>query len=98
MFGKAKDLYAMQKEARAMQKQMKLLRVTGNSEDELVQIIMNGVQELEEVNIHDELLSVDSKSDLVRSLKQAWKDAQKNLQKEMMKDFDLDKIKGMLGG
>jgi DNA-binding protein YbaB len=98
MFGKAKDIYAMQKEARAMQKQMKQLRVSGNSEDELVQIVMNGVQELEEINIHDELLGIDSKSDLVRSLKQAWKDAQKNLQKEMMKDFDLDKIKGMLGG
>jgi DNA-binding protein YbaB len=98
MFGKAKDIYAMQKEARSVQKQMKQLRVTGNSEDELVQIIMNGLQEIEEINIHDELLGVDSKSDLVRSLKQGWKDAQKNLQKEMMKDFDLDKIKGMLGG
>jgi len=98
MFGKAKDIYAMQKEARAVQKQMKQLRVTGNSEDELVQIVINGVQEIEEINIHDELLGVDSKSDLVKAIKQAWKDAQKNLQKEMMKDFDLDKIKGMLGG
>lgn len=53
MFGKAKDLYAMQKEARAMQKQMKQLRVEGRSEDELVIISMNGVQEIENIEIHD---------------------------------------------
>ncbi len=98
MFGKAKDLYAMQKEARAMQKQMKQLRVEGLSEDELVRISINGVQEIEEIDIHNELMNIDSKNDLVKALKQAWKDAQKNLQKEMMKDFDIDKIKGMLGG
>ena len=98
MFGKAKDLYSMQKEARAMQKQMKQLNVEGQSEDELLKIVMNGVQEIEQIEIHDELLGVENKNDLVKALKQAWKDAQKNLQKEMMKDFDLDKIKGMLGG
>lgn len=98
MFGKAKDLYTMQKEARAMQKQMKQVSVEGVSDDELVKIIMNGVQEIENIEIHEELLGTENKSDLVKSLKQAWKSAQKNLQKEMMKDFDLDKIKGMLGG
>lgn len=98
MFGKAKDLYAMQKEARAMQKQMKQLRVEGRSEDELVIISMNGVQEIENIEIHDELMDLSEKNQLVKSLKQAWKDAQKNLQKEMMKDFDMDKLKGMLGG
>jgi len=97
MFGKARDLYAMQKEARAMQKQMKQLKVEGKSEDELLTISMNGVQEIEEVIIHDELLGIENKNDLVKAIKQAWKDAQKNLQKEMMKDFDLEKIKGMLG-
>ena len=97
MFGKARDLYAMQKEARAMQKQMKQLKVEGKSEDELLTISMNGVQEIEEVVIHDELLGIENKNDLVKAIKQAWKDAQKNLQKEMMKDFDLEKIKGMLG-
>ncbi|MCA9380171.1 YbaB/EbfC family nucleoid-associated protein [Candidatus Dojkabacteria bacterium] len=98
MFGKAKDLYAMQKEAREMQKQMKQLRVQGKSEDELVVISMNGVQEIENIEIHDELMDLSEKNQLVKSLKQAWKDAQKNLQKEMMKDFDMDKLKGMLGG
>lgn len=98
MFGKAKDLYTMQKEARAMQKQMKQLKIEGISDDELVRIVINGVQEIEDIEIHDELLDMGSKGDLIKSLKQAWKSAQKNLQKEMMKDFDLDKIKGMFGG
>lgn len=43
-------------------------------------------------------MDLNEKNQLVKSLKQAWKDAQKNLQKEMMKDFDMDKLKGMLGG
>lgn len=98
MFGKAKDLYAMQKEARAMQKQMKQLRVEGESDDELLKIVMNGIQEIEDIEIHSDLLGVENKNDLVKALKQAWKAAQKNLQKEMMKDFDMDKLKGMLGG
>lgn len=98
MFGKAKDLYAMQKEARAMQKQMKQLSVEGRSEDELVVISMNGIQEIENIEIHDELMDLSERNQLVKSLKQAWKNAQKNLQKEMMKDFDMDKLKGMLGG
>lgn len=98
MFGKAKDLYAMQKEARAMQKQMKQLRVEGESDDELLKIVMNGIQEIEDIEIHSDLLGVENKNDLVKALKQAWKVAQKNLQKEMMKDLDMDKLKGMLGG
>lgn len=81
-----------------MQKQMKQVRVEGLSDDELLKIVMNGIQEIEDIEIHEELLGVENKSDLVKALKQAWKSAQKNLQKEMMKDFDLDKIKGMLGG
>lgn len=87
----------MQREAKAMQKQMKQLHVDGYSDDDLVKIVMNGTQEIEEIEIDDQLLDVDSKRELVRDLKQALKSAQKALQKEMMKDMDLDKLRQMLG-
>ena len=43
------------------------------------------------------MMSVENKDMLARAIKEALKDAQKKLQKEMMKDFDLDKMKSMLG-
>lgn len=96
-FGQMKDLYKLQKEARKMQKQMKKLRIDGYSKDELVRVVINGTQDVEEIEIENELLSEARKVDLVRALKQAFKDAQKKVQKEMAKDMDLDKMKSMLG-
>jgi DNA-binding protein YbaB len=47
MFDQLKDLYKLQKEAKEMQKKMKLVIVQGYSDDEDVKIKMNGLQELE---------------------------------------------------
>lgn len=92
-----KDLYKMQKQAREMQKQMKQLKITGMSDDENIEVIINGTQEIEDIVIKDEICTVENKRNLIRGFKQAFKDAQKKLQKEMMKDMDIDKLKGMLG-
>lgn len=97
-FGQMKELYKLQKEARKMQKDMKKMRIEGISKDEKVKIIMNGLQNIEEIEIEDELLSPARKSDLVNAVKQANKDAGKRLQKEMAKGMDLEQMKSMLGG
>jgi len=97
LFGQMKDLYKLQKEAKEMQRKMKLMHITGYSDDENVTIVVNGLQEIEEMDIKDELLSVDHKKELIRSIKEAVKDSQRKLQKDMSKDMDIDKIKGMLG-
>jgi DNA-binding protein YbaB len=96
-FGKMKDLYKLQKEARAMQKRMKQMRISGLSKNEHVEIIINGTQEVEEIDISDELLSADRKKDLIKEIKEAMESAQKQLQKEMAKDMDLDSLRNMLG-
>ena len=96
-FGKVGDLYKMQKEARAMQKQMKALIIDGESKSGDVVARINGTQELEDIDIAEELLQPDKKERLVKEIKQALKAAQKKLQKEMMKDMDMDKLKGMMG-
>lgn len=95
-YNQAKDLYKMQKEARAMQKKMKQIKVSGVSDDELVEVTINGVQDIEEIEIANELMEVERKKDLVKGIKQALKDAQKKLQKEMMKDMDMSQLKNML--
>jgi DNA-binding YbaB/EbfC family protein len=96
-FNQLKDLYKLQKEARAMQKKMKGITITGLSDDELVSITIDGTQEIQEMEISDELVNPEKKRDLIKDIKQAIKDAQKRLQKELMKDMDMNQIKGMLG-
>lgn len=97
LFNQMKDLYKLQKEAREMQKKMKTLHIVGYSDDEGVKVTVNGLQDIEEMEISDELLSVNKKKDLIRAIKEALKDSQRKLQKEMSKDMDIDKIKNMLG-
>lgn len=97
MFDQLKDIYKLQKEAREMQKKMKVLMVQGYSDDEDVVVKMNGLQEIDSMEIDDSLLSVDSKKELIKAIQQAVKDAQKKLQKEMAKDMDISQIKSMLG-
>ena len=95
--GQIGDLYKLQKEARKMQKDMKGKTVSGYSKNEDVEIVIDGTQEILEIGISDELLNPERKKDLTKGIIQAMKDAQKKLQKDMMKDFDMSKIKGMLG-
>ena len=97
VFGQAKDLLKLQKEAREMQKKMKQLRVVGESDDERVRITVNGTQEVEDIEIADDLMNIDSKKDLIKGVKAALKDSQKKLQKEMMKDMDISQLRNMLG-
>lgn len=95
-FGQMKDLYAMQKEAKAMQKRLRQQKITGESKDGKVVIYMNGAQEFEDFDIDDSLLDPEMFSVLKKNFEEAFKDYQKKLQKEMAKDFDMDKLKGML--
>jgi DNA-binding protein YbaB len=96
-FSQAKDLWKLQKEARDMQKKMKAIKISGLSDNEKIEVIIDGTQDVQDIFIEDEMMSVENKDMLVRAIKEALKDAQKKLQKEMMKDFDLDKMKSMLG-
>jgi DNA-binding YbaB/EbfC family protein len=97
-FGQMKELYKLQKEARKMQKEMKKLSVEGYSKDEKVRIVLNGLQEIEDIEIDESLLSAGNARILVNAIKEAHRDASKEVQKEMAKGMDLDKMKSMLGG
>lgn len=96
-FGKVGELYKLQKEARAMQKKMKAVIVDGESKAGDILVRINGVNEVVDIDIDDDLLTVGKKEHLVKKLKQAFKSAQKKLQREMMKDMDMNKLKGMVG-
>ena len=95
--GQVKDLWKLQKEARDMQKKMKAIKISGLSDNEKVEVIIDGTQDVQDIFIEEDMIVVDRKHDLEKSIKQALKDAQKKLQKELMKDMDLDKMKSMMG-
>ena len=97
MFDQLKDIYKLQKEAREMQKKMKSLQIVAISDDEEVKITMNGMQEIEEMEIDDALMTIENKRNLIKAIKEAVKDGQKKLQKELSKDMDINQIKNMLG-
>ena len=88
----------MQREAKKMQGEMRKVKVSGQSPDSKVRLYFNGAQELENVAIEDELLDPARREDLTEGLKEAYKDYQKKLSKELAKDFDINRLRGMLGG
>ena len=98
MLGQMGALPRRMREAKKLQKEMRKVKVSGRSKDELVRMYFNGAQELENVTIDEELLDPDRISDLVDGIKEAHKDYQKKLQKEMTKDLDMDQLRGILGG
>jgi DNA-binding protein YbaB len=96
-FGKVGELYKLQKEARQMQKKMKKVEIDGESKSGDVVVRINGLQEVVDMDIADELLDVEKKSKLIKNLQQALKNAHKKLQRDMAKDMDMNQLKGMLG-
>ncbi len=94
----AKDLMQLQKEAKDMEKKMKVQRFRGKSKKEIVEIVIDGTQSIVDMSIDDILMRPDAKDSLVNNIREAFADAQKNAQKAMASSLDMDKIKSMLGG
>ncbi|HRX44170.1 MAG: YbaB/EbfC family nucleoid-associated protein [Candidatus Dojkabacteria bacterium] len=92
-----KELIKMQMEAKKMQNRLREKKLSGESKDGMLKIYLNGAQEFEDIWVDDTLMDVDMMDRFKKDMKEAFKDYQKKLQKEMAQDFDLDKIKGMLG-
>lgn len=97
VFSQAKDLFKMQQEAKNMQNKMKQIIVSGFSKNELVEVRLNGANELEKIEIDPQMLDANKKFQIEKAIMEAFKEASKKLQKELMKDFDLDKVKSFLG-
>lgn len=98
MFNQMKDMYKMQREAKKMQNQLKEVKITGESKRGEVRMYFTAAQDLENVTFDDEILDPENSDRLAEAIKEAYKDYQKKLQKQMMKNFDMNQLRGMLGG
>lgn len=68
-FGKIKDLYKLQKQAREIQKELKDTEIEAKSNDGWVTVVFNGEQHLSEIEISEEALKPENKRELEKQLK-----------------------------
>lgn len=89
-FGKMKDLYDLQKKARAVQKELKDVEVEASSNDGWVTVVFNGEQHLTDVTLEEEALRPENKRELEKDLKNTISQAISRAQAvaaEKMKDI-----------
>ncbi len=89
MFDQIKDMYNLRKQAQEMQKQMGNERITGFSADKSFTFVINGNQEMLEVNIAPDANM--SPEQVAKNIKQAYNDAQ-----DKVKNLMMTKFKGMM--
>lgn len=80
MFDKAKQLYDLQKKARAIQKELKETEVEAKAANGLVVVVFNGEQHIQSVEIDESLLVPENKRDLEKALQQAVAEATSRVQ------------------
>lgn len=68
-FSKARELYDLQKKARAIQKELKNTEIEAKSNDGWVAVVFNGEQHLIDINIAEEAMTLENKRELERDLK-----------------------------
>ncbi len=93
----AKQLYDMQKRAKAMQKELKDTEIEAVSPDKGVTIVMNGELKLIELKIEESYLDDHSVKDLEKTLSTTFSEALSKSQmvaaektREIMKDMNLN--------
>lgn len=75
MFDKAKQLYSLQKKARAIQKELKETEVEAKAANGRVVVVFNGEQHIQSIEIDPEMLTKEKKRDLEKVLQQAIAEA-----------------------
>ncbi len=92
-FGQIKDLYALQKKAKQIQKELKDIEVEASSNDGWVTVVFNGEQHLTEIMIEESALRPENKRELEKDLKNSISQAISRAQA-----VAADKMKDVAGG
>ena len=67
-FGKMKDLYKLQKQAREIQRELRDTEIEARSNDDWVTVVFNGEQHLQEITLADEALRPENRQELEKQL------------------------------
>lgn len=90
VFDQAKDLYKLQKKAKAVKEELKNLHI--EAEVEGVKVVINAEQEVQDVSIPEELLKPENQKKLSDILKLVFNKAIKKAQ-----EVAADKMKDIMG-
>lgn len=75
MLDKAKQLWELQKKARAIQKELKETEVEAKAADGQVIVVFNGEQHIQSIEIDPTMLNPEKKRELEKALQQAISEA-----------------------
>lgn len=92
-FERFKKLYDLQKQAKTIQKDLRSTKITSQSSDGKIKVVLNGEQKVEEIVICQELLSPDKKRYLENTLLRVLQDGMDKVQK-----IAAEKAKEVMGG
>jgi len=92
-FGKIKDLYKLQKQAREIQKELKDTETEARSNDGWVTVVFNGEQHLTELTLSEEALRPENKQELEKQLQNTISQAISRSQA-----LAAEKMKDVMGG
>ncbi|MFA6024483.1 MAG: YbaB/EbfC family nucleoid-associated protein [Candidatus Gracilibacteria bacterium] len=90
LFGQAKDLYKLQKQAKKIKEELKNLHI--EAEVNGIAVVINGEQEVMEVRIPPEMLTTENRIKLQTDLLAAFNKAIKKSQ-----ELAAEKMRGMMG-
>lgn len=89
MFDKMKELYQLQKKARAIQKELKNIEVEASALDDRIKITFNGEQKIQNLEIDSSLFEVSNKKTVEQGLLSAIREGiarSQQIAAEKMKD------------
>lgn len=100
MFNKLKQIQELRKKAKELQNSLSEEVVTSSAEKDKIKISMDGNQQVQEINIDGELLSLENKERLEKGLKEAYNKGIKEVQMLMARkvqsgDINLPDIPGL---
>ena len=95
--GQIGKLNKMRQAADKKKKEMEAIKVAGESDKGRVKVTLNGVHDIVNMEIDNELLSPERKEMLVKAINSAYSDAKKKLEKELAKTVDIKQLMDMLG-
>ncbi len=89
MFDKMKELYQLQKKARAIQKELRNTEIEATALDDKIKIVFNGEQKIQSLKIEESLLNSSQKNNLEKGLLNAIREGiarSQQIAAEKMKD------------
>ncbi len=86
----------MLRKAQKAKSSMKAIAVAGKSKSGMTAILLNGLNEIQEIEFADELMENVNKQKLTKEVIEAFNDAKHELEKQLASTMDMDSIRDML--